>query len=98
MTWQPRLAVPADAEELVRLRVLMFQAMGTDVTADDWQRPCVDHFRRELATDRFLGVVIDAPDGRGLACSAVTQITVRPPRPFNPTGVTGYLSNVCTDP
>ncbi|MBV8932689.1 MAG: GNAT family N-acetyltransferase [Kutzneria sp.] len=98
MNWVPRRAVPADAGELVRLRALMFEAMGEEPLNGAWRRPCVEHFRRELATDRLVCVVVDAPDGQGLACCALAEVTTRAPRPTNPTGVSAHVSNVSTDP
>jgi GNAT superfamily N-acetyltransferase len=97
MTWTVRPAVAADAEELLRLRILMFEAMGRDTTATDWHRPCVEMFRRELGGPGLLATVIDAPDG-GLACCAAAFLRQDMPRPGDLGTRSAHLHNVCTDP
>jgi ribosomal protein S18 acetylase RimI-like enzyme len=97
MTWTVRPAVAADAEELVRLRVLMFEAMGRDVSVTGWQQPCVEVFRRELGGSGLIATAIDAPDG-GLACCAAAFVRLDLPRPGEPGTVSAHLHNVCTDP
>jgi ribosomal protein S18 acetylase RimI-like enzyme len=92
-----RDAVAADAEELARLRVLMFEAMGRDVSATDWQRACVEVFRRELGGSELVAVVIDAPGG-GLACCAAAFVRLDLPRPGETGALSAHLHNVCTDP
>lgn len=97
MNWTVRPAVPSDAEELVRLRVVMFEAMGRDVTVGDWQRPAVDAFRRELGGSNLIATVIDAPTG-GLASCAAAFVRLDLPRPGETGTVSAHLHNVCTDP
>ena len=97
MGWEVRPAVAADAEELVRLRVLMFEAMGRDVSNTDWQGPCVEMFRRDLGGPSLIATVIDAPDG-GLACCAAAFIRPDMPRPGDLGTSAAHLHNVCTDP
>jgi len=92
-----RAAVPSDAEELVRLRVVMFEAMGRDVTPGDWQARAVEVFRRELGGPGLVATVIDAPDG-GLASCAAAFVRLDLPRPGEPGAVSAHLHNVCTDP
>jgi GNAT superfamily N-acetyltransferase len=41
--------------------------------------------------------VIDAPDGDGLAASAIGAVDERLPSERNPSGVSGYVYGVCTD-
>ena len=97
MSWVTRPAVPADAEELVRLRSLMFEAMGRDVADTDWQRPCVEIFRRELGGPGLIAAVIDAPGG-GLASCAAAFIRADMPRPSDLGTSYAHVHNVCTDP
>jgi ribosomal protein S18 acetylase RimI-like enzyme len=96
VTWTVRPAVAADAEELVRLRVVMFEAMGRDVTVTDWERPCVEAFRRELGGPDLIATAIDAPDGGLAGCAAYVRLDL--PRPGEPGTVSAHLHNVCTDP
>ena len=97
MNWTVRAAGPADAEELVRLRAVMFDAMGYDATLGDWQRPAVATFRRELAGPGLIATVIDAPTG-GLASCAAAFVRPDMPRPGDVAEVMGHVHNVCTDP
>lgn len=89
-----------DAEELTRLREVMISSLGP-ITDHSWYAPCVAAFRVALA-DRdgpLQAFVTDAPDEPGLlaACS-VGVIQQRLPSPSNPTGRTGYVLSVATDP
>lgn len=97
MSWRVRAAVAADAEELVRLRVLMFEAMGRDASAIDWRLRAVETFERELGGSSLIATVIDAPDG-GLACCAVAFLRPDLPRPGQVSTLSAHLHNVCTDP
>jgi ribosomal protein S18 acetylase RimI-like enzyme len=96
-SWRVRMAVADDAEELVRLRVLMFEAMGRDVSATDWRQQAVAVFKRELGGPDLIATVIDAPDG-GLACCAAAFVRLDLPRPGQLGTVSAHLHNVCTDP
>ena len=91
-----RRATPADAEELVRLRAVMFEAVGPLPTSREWADRAVDHFRRELAGDALVGAVVGAPDG-GLASCGVIRFQRWIPSPGNPTGWAAYISSMCTD-
>ncbi|QUQ67772.1 GNAT family N-acetyltransferase [Kutzneria sp. CA-103260] len=97
MNWTVRPAVAGDAEELVRLRVVMFEAMGRDVANTDWERPCVELFRRELGGPGLIAAVVDAPGG-GLASCAAAFIRLDMPRPGDLGTSMAHLHNVCTDP
>jgi GNAT superfamily N-acetyltransferase len=89
-----------DAEELTRLRAVMIGAFGP-IMDESWWAPCVAAFRDALADPHgpLQAFVTDAPDGPGLlaACS-VGVIQQRLPSPSNPTGRTGYILSVATDP
>ncbi|MFJ6212748.1 GNAT family N-acetyltransferase [Streptomyces sp. NPDC092296] len=99
-----RPAAPADAPELARLRLLMFQAMPS--MADrahpgPWQDTTEAMLRRELAAagSRLAAFVTDDPDRPGgLAACAVGTLEQRLPAPGNPSGLFGFVFNVCTDP
>jgi ribosomal protein S18 acetylase RimI-like enzyme len=97
VNWTVRAAVPSDADELVRLRAVMFEAMGRDVTLGDWQRPAVDMFRRDLGGPGLIATVVDAPGG-GLAACAAAFVRPDMPRPGDLAEVMGHVHNVCTDP
>ncbi|GAA2104585.1 hypothetical protein GCM10009759_40890 [Kitasatospora saccharophila] len=96
-----RPAVPADAEELVELRSLMFEAMHGEARAGSWRRPAADLLVRRLAEPerRLQAYVVDDPErpGRLLSC-AVGTLEQRLPAPGHPDGLFGFVFNVCTRP
>jgi GNAT superfamily N-acetyltransferase len=92
--------VPADAEELVRLRKIMLDSMHP---SDDvaWQPVTVAALRTHLADPGgpLTAYVVDAPDGaHGLAACAAGVVHLGLGGPGNPGGTSGYVFNVCTDP
>ena len=50
-----RRAVPADAAEVTRLRRLMFESMGLDCDAVDWEPACVAFFEARFGTADVVG-------------------------------------------
>jgi GNAT superfamily N-acetyltransferase len=91
---------PGDAAELTRLRGLMFEAMGR--SGDDaWKAACTRQLQDRLGADEeLLAVVVDAPDGGGLACAVVGTLDRRLPSPENPVApaLVGHVSSMSTDP
>lgn len=95
-----RRAVPEDAEELVRLRKVMLDSLRP---SDDvrWQSPTVEALRVRLADadGELAAFVVDAPRESGrLAACATGTIHLSLGSPGNPTGASGHIFNVCTDP
>ncbi|MFJ4711892.1 GNAT family N-acetyltransferase [Streptomyces sp. NPDC088785] len=95
-----RRAVPADAEELVRLRKIMLDSMRP---SDDvaWQGPALEVLRVQLAREEaeLTAFVVDAPGGSGrLAACAAGVVQRGLGGPGNPSGVSAHVFNVCTDP
>jgi ribosomal protein S18 acetylase RimI-like enzyme len=76
----------------------MFESMGLDVGATGWQPACIAFFERHLASTDVIGVVVDAPDGNGLAASGVIEFTQSIPSPRVPSGRQSYISTISTDP
>ncbi|MEU3353896.1 GNAT family N-acetyltransferase [Streptomyces sp. NPDC037389] len=105
----PRMARPEDAAEIVRLRRVMFAAMSGHDSPGPWEAAAEETARRQLAeTGRpgLVGFVVDGEpgvDGAGpegaprLAACAVGRIEERLPAPGHPTGLFGFVFNVCTD-
>ena len=95
-----RQAIVEDAEELTRLREVMISAFGP-ILDPSWRPLCVEAFRAALADPNgpLQAFVTEAPDEPGvLAASSVGVIERRLPGPANPTGMTGYILSVATDP
>ncbi|MEU7316050.1 GNAT family N-acetyltransferase [Streptomyces sp. NPDC007083] len=96
-----RRAAPEDAEEIVRLRRLMFTAMHGRDEPGPWEAEAVRTARRQLAQEDspLLAFVVDGepgPPGRLAAC-AVGRIEERLAAPVSPRGLFGFVFNVCTD-
>jgi ribosomal protein S18 acetylase RimI-like enzyme len=99
-TIEARRAGRADAQELTRLRGVMFRDMGRDplLLDETWQQRNTEYFRARLAeTDDFAAFVVDRP-AAGLAAAAVGWLERRLIGTANPTGRIGYIANVSTDP
>ncbi|MGP3976022.1 GNAT family N-acetyltransferase [Streptomyces sp. 8N114] len=97
-----RRATPDDAEEIVRLRRLMFAAMSGRDEPGPWEKEAVRVARRQLAQqDSPLPAFVVDGDGPGLpthlAACAVGRIEERLPAPVSPHGLFGFIFNVCTD-
>jgi GNAT superfamily N-acetyltransferase len=104
-----RHATADDVAEVTRLRGLMLDHIGADVTVDDdpetgWRRRCEQRLRELLVRDDFAAFVVDAGGdvvasgaGPALAACGVGLVERRLPGPFGD-GRIGYLGNMSTDP
>ncbi|RYJ28850.1 hypothetical protein CU044_2611 [Streptomyces sp. L-9-10] len=96
-----RPAVPADAAELVRLRKVMLDSHRGPDPDISWQ-PGAERSLRERLTGPggdLMACVVDRPGlPGGLAACAVGTIEYRLGSPGNPTGTSGYVFSVATDP
>jgi GNAT superfamily N-acetyltransferase len=98
---QARRATPADAGELIRLRMVMLEAVeGGTCEPGEWSREAVRALEKRLPGPgaRTAAFVVDRPGEPGrLAACAVGVIDERLGSPANPTGLHGYIFNVSTD-
>ena len=98
-----RRAVPGDEQEIQRLRHQMaFAVFGVEPPPADEPNhvAAVKKVRQWLEGGDEAGTacfVIDAPDGDGLAASAIGAIDERLPSERNPSGRSGYIYGVCTE-
>jgi ribosomal protein S18 acetylase RimI-like enzyme len=89
-----RWATEADIPELVRLRRVMFEAMGVPCgSADDDASAAA--FARGLPTGEFFAAVVDGTDH--VAACGVGMTALRLPGPGNPSGRVGYIKSMVTD-
>jgi ribosomal protein S18 acetylase RimI-like enzyme len=107
---QVRRAEPEDADELMRLRVVMIAGIpgGTSPQPGPWLTTGAEVLRRQLAdpAERVAAFVVDAGEGadtgvnasEGLASCVVGAIDERLPSPHSPAPWRGYVYNVATDP
>ncbi|MDP9435181.1 MAG: GNAT family N-acetyltransferase [Actinomycetota bacterium] len=93
-----RRAVPADAAELVRLRALMHEAMGTPADDPEWWRVCREAFERRLGGDLlFVAFVVEEDAGQVVSCGA-GFIEEHLPSPVQHDGRRGHIASMSTDP
>ncbi|MCO8269731.1 GNAT family N-acetyltransferase [Actinoplanes sp. TRM 88003] len=95
-----RRATVDDADELVRLRGVLF-GVGDDSDEHGWRDPARRILLRRLAEPEptMAGFVVDQPGHEGrLAACAVGILEERLGGPRNPQGRVGYMFNVATDP
>ena len=94
-----RLATPADAEELVRLRAVMLRlVVGPTITTAPWEQACADVLRRGMEEETLAAAVAGDPADRSrLVASGVVTVAQRLPSPANPTGRVGWLASMVTE-
>jgi len=96
-----RRATAADAEELVRLRGLMFasHARAGEVPVEDpaWRRACVAELARlDSEPDEIAAYVVGAPAGGVLVACAVGWMVAKLPSPPDPGSRRGHIGSVVT--
>jgi GNAT superfamily N-acetyltransferase len=91
-----RAATPDDVPELVRLRRVMFDAMGVDHSDPRWAESCERLLREGIADGTMAAFVVDRPDG-GLCAGGVGTVAQRLPGPKNPSGRNGHVQSMATD-
>jgi GNAT superfamily N-acetyltransferase len=93
-----RRATPADAEAIIALRAVMFEAMGVaGVKEPAWRQGAKVWLQRELAQRHTSAS--SAVDARGaVLAGALGTLHFELPSPANPSGVWGLVSNVATWP
>jgi GNAT superfamily N-acetyltransferase len=92
-----REARRSDAAALVRLRVVMFDAMGTDAAAladPAWRLAAHGWFTDRVGAPDVRTVVAEV-DGAVVSC-AVGEVSALIPGPSTPNGSVGLISNVAT--
>lgn len=95
-----RRAGPGDEAEVARLRELMTSALFGPGGEGPWTAETLARLTRWLADpDATTAVfVVDAPDGVGLAACVIGTYNERLPSARNPSGTSGYVYGVSTDP
>jgi GNAT superfamily N-acetyltransferase len=94
---EARLAVPADAAEVTRLRLQMFRELGK--TDDTWVDSCVVALSDALGRDtpELAAFVVDgSPAGQLVACG-VGYLERRLPGPGGGSGVHGHIGSMYTE-
>ena len=92
-----RRATVDDAGELIRLRGLMYEAMGIDASAPEWQSACLAALARRLAQpDEFAAFVVEDA-GRVVSCG-VGWVEEHLPGPRQHDGRRGHIASMSTEP
>ena len=94
-----RQATVDDIPDLVQLRRVMFEAMGTNNPAelDAMEKAAGTYFAKAIPCGEFLGWVAIAPEGETVSVCGVV-IDQHPPTPGNLSGQIGYVMNIVTAP
>jgi ribosomal protein S18 acetylase RimI-like enzyme len=93
-----RRATVADISDLVRLRRMMFEAMGSDGPKLDAAEPAwTAYFGEAIPAEEFYGWLAITPEGEAVSACGVV-IDQHPPTLGNLSGRIGYLMNVVTAP
>jgi GNAT superfamily N-acetyltransferase len=94
-----RLATAEDIPDVIRLRRMMFEAMGyTDpAQLDAADQACIAYFSRAIPAGEYLGWLAVTDEGQTIASGGVC-VDVHPPGPNNPEGRIAYIMNMCTEP
>ncbi len=94
-----RRATGADIPDLVRLRRVMFEAMGFDDVAqlEANDEAATAYFSEALPADEFYGWLALTPSGEAVGSGGVV-IDQHPPGPNNLSGRIGYIMSVVTVP
>jgi hypothetical protein len=77
-----RLADLDDADEIIRLAGLMYEAMGVDASGEAWRQMAADQLRHRLGDDVMVAVVDDPTCSGRLVATGAGVIAV--PGPRNP--------------
>jgi ribosomal protein S18 acetylase RimI-like enzyme len=93
-----RRAQVSDIPELLRLRGVMFESMGYDVSESDWMVSATARLKKNLPLSLIIGAA--APRGPGLGLCAAGLLDVREilGSPRFPMGNTGHIYSVAVDP
>jgi GNAT superfamily N-acetyltransferase len=95
-----RRAEPRDAEEVLRLRQVMIDAVREE-TVTDWHALSLPTLRARLddSDGDFAAFVVDHPERPGaLAALVAGTVEYRIGRAGNPSGTAGFVFSVATDP
>lgn len=97
-----RRATPADADAVVHLRAVMFEAMGVPGVhgpeAEEWRQGAKEWLERQLAQRHTCCVVVATDREGNVLAGAMGSLRFELPSPPNPTGVWVLVNNVATVP
>ena len=97
---QVRRAGAGDVDELVRLRALLFGALGNSwgraPGGDEWRKAAAERFAELVDAADACVLVVDGDDGLAACGTCLTDRRV--PSPYNPRGSVAHLLGMVTDP
>ncbi len=96
-----RRALPADAEEVLRLRQIMIDSLFASDPSTRWHGESLPTLKTKLGEPEadFVAFVVDHPERPGALASLVAgTIDYRIGKPGDPQGKVGFVFSVATDP
>jgi GNAT superfamily N-acetyltransferase len=94
-TQTARAATVDDVPELLRLRCVMWEAMGLPLAAGGWEEHFTEVVSGWLSSGTGAAFVVDGRDG--LVACGIGSIDQHLPGSANPTGRYGYIANMVTE-
>ena len=91
-----RRGTTADVDDLLRLRAVLFHALGVDFERAYWESACRQVLLDGLSSGDLAAVIAETEDGTVVAC-AVGAVRRWLPSPRNPSGLMGYIGSMSTE-
>lgn len=93
-----RRALVGDVEEIVRLRGVMFDAIGIRDERDEWVDASRATLESGLAAGSILGAVVERGPEPGLCAGGLLHVHTMLGSPRFPRGSFGYIGSIAVDP
>jgi ribosomal protein S18 acetylase RimI-like enzyme len=91
-----RRGTTADVEDLLRLRAVLFAALGVELERAYWESACRQVLLDGLSSGDLAAAVAETEDGTVVACG-IAAIRRWLPSPRNASGLMGYIGSMATD-
>lgn len=87
-----------DIEEILRLRGVMFDAIGIRDEKDEWMHESRTTLASGLAAASIIGAVVERETEPGLCAAGLLHVHAMLGSPRYPRGAVGYVGSIAVDP